>query len=384
MVYKCCTNYSHYKKMAHRYQQESDAEKRNPSFLLDALYCREEHWKEDDVSDEYFFHQEFDQVDEEESYSSNKNKIKLVPVLLEQDLYWEDEELNSLLSKQQPNELTNKLETNPCLAESRREAVEWMLKVIAHYSFFPLTAVLAVNYIDRFLFSFPFESEKPWMTQLAAVACLSLAAKVEETQVPHLLDLQVEESKYVFEAKTIKRMEILVLSTLKWKMNPVTPISFLDYITRRIGLKDYLCWEFLKRCQTILLCVILDSRFMCYLPSTIAAATLLHVISSIEPSLGVEYQCQLLGILRIEKDKVDDCCRLILKLASGCHGKQSNKRKFIGSITSSPNGVMDVSFSSDSSNDSWAVASSVSSSPEPLPKKSRAQQRPASADPSNS
>jgi hypothetical protein len=29
------------------------------------------------------------------------------------------------------------------------------------------------------------------MTQLAAVACLSLAAKMEETHVPLLLDLQV-------------------------------------------------------------------------------------------------------------------------------------------------------------------------------------------------
>ena len=40
------------------------------------------------------------------------------------------------------------------------------------------------------------------MIQLAVVTCLSLAAKVEETQVPLLSDLQVEDSEYVFEAKT--------------------------------------------------------------------------------------------------------------------------------------------------------------------------------------
>ena len=68
--------------------------------------------------------------------------------------------------------------------------------------------------------------------------------------------MKVEDSRYVFEAKTIKRMEILVLSSLGWKMNPVTPLSFLDYITRRLGLKDHLCWEFLRRCEGILLCVI--------------------------------------------------------------------------------------------------------------------------------
>ncbi|KAF6170245.1 hypothetical protein GIB67_035350 [Kingdonia uniflora] len=77
------------------------------------------------------------------------------------------------------------------------------------------------------------------MTQLVIVACLSLAAKVEETQVPLLLDLQVEETKYVFEAKTIQRMELLVLSKLHWKMNPVTPLLFVDHIIRWLGLKTH-------------------------------------------------------------------------------------------------------------------------------------------------
>ena len=34
---------------------------------------------------------------------------------------------------------------------------------------------------------------KAWMAQLLAVACLSLAAKMEENDVPLCLDLQVEE-----------------------------------------------------------------------------------------------------------------------------------------------------------------------------------------------
>lgn len=53
--------------------------------------------------------------------------------------------------------------------------------------------------------------------------------------------------------------------------------------------------------------------------------------------------------------------------------KQCMKRKF-GLIPGSPNGVVDVCFSCDSSNDSWAVAvNSVTSSPEPLSKKIRTQ-----------
>ncbi|KAF3446611.1 hypothetical protein FNV43_RR11791 [Rhamnella rubrinervis] len=352
----------------HNHQQEPNTQQNAASLLLDALYCSEEHLEEEVRGD---FFQEEEEVDESYNYSSNTYKTSF-PIILEQDLFWENEELISLLSKEQQNELHATLQTDLSLAEARRDAVEWMFKVIAYYSFSALTAVLAVDYLDRFVVSFHFQKEKPWMIQLTAVACLSLAAKVEETQVPLLLDLQVEESKYVFEAKTIKRMELLVLSTLQWKMNPVTPLSFLDYITRRLGLKDHLSWEFLRRCERIILSVISDYRFLSFLPSAVATATMLHVVNSIEPCLQFEYQNQLLGILGIEKDKVEDCCKLILELVSVNLGNQSNKRKF-GSMPGSPNGVMDVSFSSDSSNDSWALASSVSSSPEPLYKKSRAQ-----------
>ncbi|PSS17276.1 Cyclin-D3-1 like [Actinidia chinensis var. chinensis] len=332
--------------------------------LLDALYCEEEHWEE--VREDYFGEEE------RESYYIDDITPNPLP-LLEQDLFWEEEELASLLSKEQPNPSYNYFETNPSLDFARREAIEWVLKVNAYFSFSVHTAVLAVNYFDRFVFSFQFQREKPWMSQLAAVACLSLAAKVEETQVPLLLDLQVEETKYVFEAKTIQRMEILVLSTLQWKMNPATPLSFLDHITRRLGFKNNLCWEFLRRCESLILCLVSDSRFMCYLPSVLASATMLHTINSIEPCFALDCQNQLLGTLGIDKGKVEDCYKLILESESTL-SHRSNKRKFgLGSMPGSPNGVMDVCFSSDSSNDSWAVAASVSSSPEPKKKKICAQ-----------
>lgn len=55
-----------------------------------------------------------------------------------------------------------------------------------------------------------------------------------------------------------------------------------------------------------LLCIVsmADSRFVSYLPSVLATATMLHVISSVEPCLGVEYQTQIIGILGINKVSV--------------------------------------------------------------------------------
>nr|WEV03859.1 D-type cyclin CYCD3;3 [Paeonia suffruticosa] len=332
---------------------------KNSSFLLDALLCEEERWEEEE------------EVESETNSIGNNNEIRngyLLPLLLlEQDLFWEDEELHSLFSKEQQQQThlnTINWVTDSPLSAPRREAVQWMLKVNAHYGFSPLTAILAINYLDRFLSSLQFQRDKPWMIQLVAVTCLSIAAKVEETQVPLLLDLQVEETKYVFEAKTIQRMELLVLSTLQWKMNPVTPLSFLDHIIRRLGLKTHLHWEFLRRCERLLLSVVADSRFVRYLPSVLATATMLHVIDQVETCNPIEYQKQLLGVLKISKEEVNECYQLILELLSNtCVYVQNNprKRKY-DQIPGSPNGVADAYFSCDSSNDSWA---------EPLSKKSR-------------
>ena len=66
----------------------------------------------------------------------------------------------------------------------------------------------------------------------------------------------MESAKFVFEAKTIQRMELLVLSTLQWKMKLVTPLSFIDHIVRRFGLMTNRNLEFLKRCEDLLLSVI--------------------------------------------------------------------------------------------------------------------------------
>ncbi|GFP92731.1 cyclin-d3-2 [Phtheirospermum japonicum] len=70
------------------------------------------------------------------------------------------------------------------------DAIKWMLSVIGYYGFSALTSVLVLNYYDIFITSLCFQKDKPWMSQLATIACLSIAAKAEETQVLLLLDLQ--------------------------------------------------------------------------------------------------------------------------------------------------------------------------------------------------
>ncbi|XP_028781151.1 cyclin-D3-1-like [Neltuma alba] len=350
------------------------------SFLLDSLYCHEPNLDEQDDEQEHPQSELSDETD-----LSNNNASLFPLLLLEQDLFWEDQDLISLFTKeqQQHQEVANfnlgNLEfSGSRLSLARREAVEWILKVNTHHGFSALTSTLAINYLDRFILSFKIEIEKPWMIQLVAVTCLSLAAKVEETQLPPLLDLQVEGTKYVFEGKTILRMELLVLSTLKWKMHPVTPLSFLDHIIRRLGLKTHLHWQFLKRCEHLLLSALSDSRFVGCLPSVLATATMLRVIEQIQHNDAAEYKKQLLDVLKINKEKVEECYKAILEASDN---KNRKKRKHDERIIIPVNlsGLIDGGVGTDEgSNGSWKVGSSSSlcSSPDQsLLKRNRAQQQ---------
>lgn len=345
--------------------QVQNIQPQNPILNLDALFCEEDQFEEEDLGGGYH--------SEERNQNRVVKNVKKTSPLLECDLFWEDDEIETLLSKEKENLLDfNSLVSDGFLVGVRKESLEWMLSVIDHYGFTALTAVLAANYFDRFISGVCFQKDKPWMSQLVAVACLSIATKVEEIQVPLLLDLQISNSKCVFEAKTIQRMELLVLSTLQWKMNPVTPLSFIDHIMRRFGLMTNLYLEFLSRCENLILGVITDSRFLHYPPSVIATATMFYVINEIEPCNAVDYLNQLMGVLKVRKDSIDECHDLILELMGipGSKICQTHKRK-CQSIPGSPDGVIDAYFSCESSNDSWVVASSVSSLPEPQYKRSR-------------
>lgn len=280
----------------------------------------------------------------------------------------EEEELASLFSKEtEPPPLFSA--DPPLFLLPRAAAVRWILRVSSHYRFSSLTPVLAVNYLDRFLSGVIYQEDKPWMVQLAAIACLSLAAKVEETHVPLLLDLQVGDAEYVFEAKTVQKMEIMVLTSLDWKMNPVTAISFVDVFATRLGLNRRLHplhWEvFYARCQASILGFLPDWRFVGYVPSVVAAAAMMLQVES--SCNGVDYGTRLLSLLHVTKDKVNQCSQTMREVAlsnstfrrrhySGCYSDDDDGDHCCPHSPSSPIGVIDAAAAlccTESSNDDW-------------------------------
>ncbi|XP_054808326.1 cyclin-D1-1-like [Prosopis cineraria] len=166
-------------------------------------------------------------------------------------------------------------------ASAREESVAWILKVQAYFGFQPLTAYLSVNYMDRFLDSGRLPQASGWPLQLLSVACLSLAAKMEEPLVPPLVDLQVEGAKYIFEPKTIRRMELLVLGALDWRLRSVTPFNFLSFFACKLDSSGTLTGFLISRATEIILSNIPEASFLAYWPSCIAAASILCAANEI-------------------------------------------------------------------------------------------------------
>ncbi|KAK4258858.1 hypothetical protein QN277_005258 [Acacia crassicarpa] len=162
---------------------------------------------------------------------------------------------------------------------ARQDSINWILKVHAHYEFRPVTAFLSVNYLDRFLSCSPLPRQIQWEYHLISVACLSLAAKMEEPEVPLLLDLQLVDPRFVFEPKTIQRMELCVMTNLRWRLCSITPFDYLHYFISKLSSSSDRQPEsitrFISTASNIILGTTLVIDFLGFAPSTLAAAAVL-------------------------------------------------------------------------------------------------------------
>ncbi|KAK3231017.1 hypothetical protein Dsin_002898 [Dipteronia sinensis] len=243
---------------------------------------------------------------------------------------------------------------------ARKEAIDWIDKVQAHFGFGPLCAYLSINYLDRFLSAYELPKGKAWMMQLLAVACLSLAAKMEETDVPLSLDLQIGESKFLFEAITIQRMELLVLSTLKWRMQAITPFSFIDNFSHKINDDDQIPLRTLVlRSIQLIISTTKGIDFLEFKPSEIAAAVAISVTGEAKTVVDTEKAISVLS-QHVEKERVIKCMKMFHDL-SLIGGSTKGASGSVPSMPQSPIGVLDAACLSYKSDDT-AVGSCASSS----------------------
>ncbi|XP_078165165.1 cyclin d5;1 isoform X2 [Carex rostrata] len=133
------------------------------------------------------------------------------------------------------------------------------------------TAYTAVVYLDRFFLHRIIDRGKAWAVRLLSIACLSLAAKMEENKVITLTDFQFED--YLFKCNAIQRMELLVLATLQWRMIVITPFAYLSYFASK--LHEHGINELIKRAIGFIFSSIRVISSVNDRPSVIACASIL-------------------------------------------------------------------------------------------------------------
>ncbi|OIS95948.1 PREDICTED: cyclin-D4-1-like [Nicotiana attenuata] len=313
----------------------------NDCVASNLLFCTET------KSSLYFDDLDFDQkrVQENNKVLSFNNNGKSETLLIDLLPSLSDESFGFMLKREKDfcpkDDYLKRLRIGDLDLNVRREALNWIWKAHVHYGFGELSFCLSINYLDRFLSLYELPRGKTWTIQLLAVACLSLAVKMEEINVPLTVDLQVEEPKFLFEGKTIQRMELLVLSTLKWRMQAYTPCKFIDYFMRKMNLDEIQSKQLISRSMQLILNTIKGIDFLEFRPSEIAAAVAMSVSLGERPQAKDIDKAMPCFSKQVEKDRVMKCLELIqdLTLVSGT----SVTTTAVGtSVPQSPNGVLEA------------------------------------------
>ncbi|XP_054810910.1 putative cyclin-D6-1 isoform X2 [Prosopis cineraria] len=162
------------------------------------------------------------------------------------------------------------------------------------------------------------QQPKSWIHRLLAVSCLSLAAKMMKTEFS-VSDIQGE-GGIIFERRTVRRMESLILGALQWRMRSITPFSFIPFFIALFRLKDLQLGQVLKdRATEIIIRSQREIRLLEFKPSIVAASALL---SASQVLLPLQYPCFLRAISHcayVNKESILKCNNVIQDITmEGC------------------------------------------------------------------
>ncbi|XP_061368817.1 putative cyclin-D6-1 [Gastrolobium bilobum] len=145
----------------------------------------------------------------------------------------------------------------------------------------PFVAYLAINYLHRFISRHEIPG-KPWVLRLVVISCLSLASKMKNT--PLSLSHNIQNKGFIFDARSIQKMELLILGVLKWRMRSITPFPFLRFFISLAEIKDQSLKQALKkRASEIIFNAHNDIKLSEHKPSTIAATALIYASNELIP-----------------------------------------------------------------------------------------------------
>ncbi|OQU84123.1 hypothetical protein SORBI_3005G231400 [Sorghum bicolor] len=184
------------------------------------------------------------------------------------------------------------------------------------------TVFNAVNYLDRFLSINCHLCWEAWMVELVSVACLSIACKLDEVNIPSLHHLQMEEvMSNSFLPATIQDMELTLLKALQWRLACVTPYSFLQLLLPLLT-PHTTTTTTPSRCIRLLIRSLTEPSFIRFDPSVVASSALGCVVA-LEDHQTYGYISRLIrphcpATAMDEADDGDECFRMMETLYASC------------------------------------------------------------------
>ncbi|XP_057488226.1 putative cyclin-D6-1 [Actinidia eriantha] len=196
----------------------------------------------------------------------------------------------------------------------RSEALSLISRFSCHFD--PFLPYLAVNYLDRFLSNQGIPLAKPWVVKLLAISCVSLALKMRETKCS-VSDIQEQNNGgFIFDTRTIQRMEVLILGTLQWRMRSITPFSFIDFFISLFTFKDPPLIQALKaRASEIIFKAQNDVNLLEFRPSIIAASASLSASHELFPLQFPCFRKSISSCSYVNEDELFRCCKVIQETA---------------------------------------------------------------------
>ncbi|PWZ22400.1 Cyclin-D5-1 [Zea mays] len=194
---------------------------------------------------------------------------------------------------------------------ARRATVEWVFETRAYFGFSHRTAYLAVSYMDRFCLHRCMD-----VRQLSAIQvsdALGGAAASGGVRVPGGEDGGVPraDDEYDFSSVSIRRMELLVLSTLGWRMGDVTPLDYLRCLSssrlRRGGDGGLVA----AKAAALIFSTAEAASVLDYRPSTVAVAAVLAAAHGAMTKEALESKMSSLSLSSL-LDKHDDAERALV------------------------------------------------------------------------
>jgi len=144
--------------------------------------------------------------------------------------------------------------------------VDWLIEVHTRFHLLPETLFLAVNIIDRFLSAKVVQLDR---LQLVGVTAMFIASKYEEVLSPHVANFR-HVADDGFTEDEILSAERYLLTALNYDLSYPNPMNFL----RRISKADNYDIQTRTLGKYLMEISLLDHRFMHYLPSHVAAASM--------------------------------------------------------------------------------------------------------------